>query len=42
LNEKEIKKQANASVKSKELQPKAQTDTGIAYLLLPQRKNQPK
>jgi hypothetical protein len=32
-----MKRQANASAKSKELQPAAQSDTVAAHLLLPKR-----
>jgi hypothetical protein len=35
-----MNRQANASAKSKELQPNTQTDTIAAHLLLPQRNNQ--
>ncbi len=37
-----MNRQANASEKSKELQPEAQADTFAAHLLFPQRNNQPK
>ena len=35
--ERKMKRQANASAKSKELQPNAQADTFAAHLLLPNR-----